>query len=274
MGVSHLPARVNFFFNSVTLLGWPNCGVDGRLNQVSPSCGEVDTLIICTTVGFLHVLFMCGKQFQTADFYMCLNCNQTRDNNNNYGQHTTNPPRIIVPMRGLRHTLVQPRRPVVATDNRIWINGIIFAEGFVGVVEAKPRHSAKKDVISARGREINDDIASDQIHPHDREVVNDETSVQPRWPVTDNKTWINGNIAAKSLEEGGFRAGTRASTGGGRWQSSEPRCYFSLRKHDSSRGILHIAHERGGVFCARILQEGQVEGAEPTVQLSHKAKEP
>ncbi len=47
----------------------------------------------------------------------------------------------------------------------------------MGVVEAKPRHSAKKDVISMRGRESNDDIDSDRIHPHDREVVNNDTSV-------------------------------------------------------------------------------------------------
>ena len=122
---------------------------------------------------------MCGKQFQDADFYMCLNSNQTRDNNN---KHTTNPPRIIIQiyrhaMRGLRHTLVRPRRPVVATDHRIWINGIIFADGVLGVVEAKRGHGAKNDVISRRGRESDDDIDSDRIHPQDREVLNDDTPV-------------------------------------------------------------------------------------------------
>ena len=81
----------------------------------------------------------------------------------------------------------------------------------MGVVKAKPRHGAKNNVISMRGRESDDDIDyvidSDRIHPHDREVLNNNTPIRPRWPVTDHKMWIDGDIAAESLDGVDFELG-------------------------------------------------------------------
>ena len=69
----------------------------------------------------------------------------------------------------------------MATVHRIWNNGIIFSEGVGGVVEAKPRHGAKNnDVVSMRGSESDDDIDSDRIQPHDREVLLDDMQQRPQ----------------------------------------------------------------------------------------------
>ena len=65
----------------------------------------------------------------------------------------------------------------MATVHRIWNIGIIFSEGVGGVVEAKPRHGAKNnDVV----RESDDDIDSDRIQPHDREVLLDDMQQRPQ----------------------------------------------------------------------------------------------
>ena len=105
-------------------------------------------------------------------------------------------------------------------------------------VKAKPRHDVKNTVVSMRGRESNDYIDSDWIHPHDREVILDDSPVRPWWPVTNHKTLIDSDIPAESLLWVDFKFVQQHSPGGGGWQSSELRCYSSLGKHYSSRGIL------------------------------------
>ena len=69
----------------------------------------------------------------------------------------------------------------MATVHRIWNIGIIFSEGVGGVVEAETRHGAKNnDVVSMRGSESDDDIDSDRIQPHDREVLLDDMQQRPQ----------------------------------------------------------------------------------------------